>query len=344
MTKKIGALAAMTMLLIGTSAFAKPTIVEFDVPNADQGTYVSAIGKKGDVSGVYVAQGKASGYTRHRNGSISYLDPTRTILPEAINQHAETAGYTLDAQSDAFVADADGNITTFSAPGASASVGTSAEAIDAKGDVAGYFGGDNFVYHGFLRSKRGKFKTFDAPGAGTGSRQGTFVYGLTPDGIAGGYTLDGANVYHGFLRAPDGSFTGIDVSGAGSGAKQGTRVLCMNASGTVGGYYKNSGDVQHGFLRDIEGNFTIVDVAGALATVVKAVNKKGVAAGFYTDKNGIGHGFVRTVAGKISAIDAPDAGASAGTGTTATAIDDKGEIAGYYLDDASGQHGFIRMP
>jgi hypothetical protein len=223
MTKKIGALAAITVLFLGSSAFAKPTIVEFDVPNADQGTYVSAIDGKGDVSGVYIEQGKASGYTRHKNGSIAYLDPTRRILPETINQHAQTAGYTLDSNSDAFVADADGNITTFSAPGASATVGTSAAAIDAAGNVAGYFGGADFVYHGFLRSKRGRFTTFDAPGAGTNSRQGTFVYGLTADGIAGGYTLDNSGVYHSFLRAPDASFTIVDVSGA----QQGTRVLCM---------------------------------------------------------------------------------------------------------------------
>src|SRR5712671_1761069 len=42
--------------------------------------------------------------------------------------------------------------------------------------------------------------TFDAPGAGTGSGQGTFPNGINEPGTITGYYIDNNDVSHGFLR------------------------------------------------------------------------------------------------------------------------------------------------
>jgi hypothetical protein len=59
------------------------------------------------------------------------------------------------------------------------------------------------VAHGFVRARDGTITTFDAPGAGTGSGQGTFPNGHINDtGTITGYDVDNNNVRHGFLRSP----------------------------------------------------------------------------------------------------------------------------------------------
>ena len=44
--------------------------------------------------------------------------------------------------------------------------------------------------------------TFDAPGAGTSSGQGTFGEGINPAGAITGFYLDADFIQHGFLRIP----------------------------------------------------------------------------------------------------------------------------------------------
>jgi hypothetical protein len=53
-----------------------------------------------------------------------------------------------------------------------------------------------------VRSKQGAITTFDPPGAGTGSGQGTFCNQINPAGAIAGYYLDANNVFHGYLRNP----------------------------------------------------------------------------------------------------------------------------------------------
>src|SRR5260370_41456549 len=106
--------------------------------------------------------------------------------------------------------------------------------------MAGIYDDNSNVWHGFVRAPSGAIKTFDAPGAGTGSGQGTFTAstdGLNPAGAIAGYTLDASNVYHGFVRAPNGAITTFDVPGAGTGPFQGTYSDGINPAGTIlGGY------------------------------------------------------------------------------------------------------------
>jgi hypothetical protein len=339
--KFLGTAALAAGVLCGTNALAKPVITAFDVPGAVE-TYVSAINKGGDISGNFVGgDGKADGYVRRSDGSFLFFEQAQSF-PNAINQSGETAGYTLDSNSDAFVGGADGTVTAFSPKGTTSQFGAVAEAIDAKGNAAGYFTDADFVVHGFLRNRRGHIVPFDAPGGGTASHQGTFAVALTPDGITAGSIVDSGNVYHGFLRTQDGSFTSFDVDGAGTGYQQGTRVLCMSASGTAGGYYVTPDNVQHGFLRDSAGNVATFDGPGALATLVRGISADGTAVGIYTDAQAASHGFERNAKGRLTTIDVPHAGTAQNQGTAATAIDDKGEVAGFYVDSANTLHGFFR--
>jgi hypothetical protein len=58
----------------------------------------------------------------------------------------------------------------------------------------------------------GSVTTVDAPGAGTGFRQGTYGSGgINPAGAFSGYYVDASHVSHGFLRARDGTISTFDV-------------------------------------------------------------------------------------------------------------------------------------
>lgn len=59
------------------------------------------------------------------------------------------------------------------------------------------------VNHGFVRSQRGEITTFDVPGAGSGSGQGTIPGSIDPAGGITGFYVDASNVSHGFLLVLD---------------------------------------------------------------------------------------------------------------------------------------------
>jgi hypothetical protein len=63
--------------------------------------------------------------------------------------------------------------------------------------------------------------TFDVPGAGTGSGQGTQAFAISPEGTITGVYIDSGTVSHGFVRVRDGTFTKFDAPGAGTGSGQG---------------------------------------------------------------------------------------------------------------------------
>src|ERR1051325_7198312 len=49
--------------------------------------------------------------------------------------------------------------------------------------------------------------TFDAPGAGTGGRKGTYVLDIDQSGRTIGFFRDANDVRHGYIRSKDGNFT-----------------------------------------------------------------------------------------------------------------------------------------
>ena len=88
-----------------------------------------------------------------------------------------------------------------------------------------------------------KITTFDAPGAGTGSGQGTLSEGISDLGITYGYYIDVSGVAHGFLRFPNGGFDTFDVPGAGTAAGQGTFAFSLNPEITLAGYYIDGNEI-----------------------------------------------------------------------------------------------------
>jgi len=58
------------------------------------------------------------------------------------------------------------------------------------------------VYHGYLRAKSGAITEFDAPGAGTGSSEGTQGFSINKFDEIGGWEVDASGVNHGFIRVP----------------------------------------------------------------------------------------------------------------------------------------------
>jgi hypothetical protein len=129
--------------------------------------------------------------------------------------------------------------------------------------IAGDYSDAGNVFHGFVRAPNGAITTFDAPGAGTGSGQGTLSAGINPAGTVTGAYFDASNVYHGYVRASDGTITTIDVPGAGTGPLQGTIGEAINPVGTIPGNYIDASSANHGFVRDKHGGLTTFDAPGA---------------------------------------------------------------------------------
>ena len=53
-----------------------------------------------------------------------------------------------------------------------------------------------------MRAKNGTITEFDAPGAGTGSSQGTQGFGINKYNVITGWEIDSSGVNHGVIRAP----------------------------------------------------------------------------------------------------------------------------------------------
>ena len=254
-----------------------------------------------------------------------------------------------------------GTFTTFGVPGAGAGVlqGTFPVSINAAGDVTGFYGDTNSVFHGFVRAANGTMTyPIDAPGAGTGVFQGTFPISINAVGDITGMCIDTNNALQGFTRTADGTITPIDVPGAGTGNNQGTLPFSINTAGVITGIYKDKSALRHGFVRAANGPITTFDVKGAgttgsaqgQGTQPLSINSVGDITGFYVAANGGFHGFVRAADGTITApIDVPGAGTSGGTehygavvGTLPLSIDAAGDITGIYSDTSGVRHAFVR--
>jgi hypothetical protein len=200
--------------------------------------------------------------------------------------------------------------------------------------------------------------TFDAPGAGTGSGQGTGCFAYTDCsvlinnfGAITGYYLDANNVFHGFLRSPEGTFTNFDSPGADTtpGDGNGTLPNAINDAGAITGAYYDVNFVGHGFLRSPEGAFTTFDPPGSLFTNPIALNLEGAVVGYYANQNGVIRAFLRHPDGTFETWSGPDACTSAPPGgfcggTAAFIINVFGTVAGGYEDTNLVGHVLIRTP
>jgi len=293
----------------------------FEAPGADTGPYngtsPTSINDLGAITGNYAdANGFAHGFVRSPDGKFTTFDVPGVggygSFPVAINLEGAIAGLYTDSNYSfrAFVRSPDGTFTTWIGPGACTGngsegcYGSGASNINAFERIAGGFedNSGNFVHHSYMRNDEGKLKTFDVPGAGTGSYQGTgcpgCALGLNQLGAIAGIYSDANSVNHGFLRSPDGKFTTFDASGAGAGSYQGTGCfsdcpVSLNDWGAITGVYIDANFVYHGYLRSPEGKIVTVDPVGSTFTFPDGINDLGTITGYYADANNVYHGFLR---------------------------------------------------
>jgi hypothetical protein len=256
-------------------------------------------------------------------------------------------------------------IISFDAPGAGtrAGQGTLGIGINRRGEINGFYIDANFVYHGFLRSPKGTFTTFDAPDAGG---FGTFPYGLNQQGVTVGYYNTPDFVYHGFLRSQDGPFTTFTTFTDPDACTTSILVGCegtgfhnINLFGVIAGGYSDAKFVIHGLVINPDGKFTHFDAPGAgdvpgsyqgtYDASFSGLNDFGAITGTDYDRSNVGHGFLRYPNGRIIKFDAPGAGTmacpsvfDACQGTYPASLNDFGVITGDYLDANGVYHGFIR--
>ena len=189
---------------------------------------------------------------------------------EDINPSGEIAGESIDATGvyHGFLRFPDGSMSVFDALGAGTAPaqGTlvaGVSGLTSAGEVIGYYIDNTSVAHGYVRAPDGTITTFDAPGAGTGPGQGTYVGSINPKGRVTCFYVDASGVYHGVVRVPDGTITSFDAPGAGTGPGQGTVPQQNMQTGEIVGYYVDANNVNHGFLRSKNGTFTTFDAPGA---------------------------------------------------------------------------------
>jgi hypothetical protein len=209
----------------GCLRFPDGTFADYDPPDAGtgpgQGPYIalfSGINPQGATTGEYYdANYVWHGYVRDPYGNITEFDApgasnggTGTL---GINAAGEIFGWYYDANITfhGYVRDSFGKITQFDVPGAGTGQyqGTNAcwytlayGGLNSAGTVTGFYVDANNMYHGFQRTRDGRFDRFSVPGGGTGAWQGTMPISISPEGAITGWYIDANNVYHGFLRMP----------------------------------------------------------------------------------------------------------------------------------------------
>jgi len=253
-------------------------------------------------------------------------------------------------------------IISFDAPGAGTIanpfVGTFPTGMNNEGAIAGAYIDANQVYHGFLRTPKGNFVTFQAPGADTtpGSFNGTGTYTMNVNdlgAITGNYT-DAQGISHGFVRSPEGKFRSFDPVGSSS-----TFPIAINLEGGIVGFYADSNSALHAFSRSPDGKLTTWSgpnsctgngAQGCFGSGASNINAFGVIAGGFEDNSGnfVHHNFVRDARGNQIVFDIPGAGTGAYQGSGSPGcflgLNQWGAIAGIYSDSNSVNHGFIRNP
>lgn len=324
-------------------AFADPTIITFDAPSAGtdfgEGTDVYGMDSDGDTVGVVTDSFQiVHGFLRLADGTFVNFSGSDSTFPDAIAKGARTTGI---SGSHAFIATADGTVSTFDVPGLTREQGGG---INNKGVVVGYGYTEDDVMRGFLRKRSGKIKIFDAPGAGEGAGQGTLPARVAADGTICGIVFDDHTVRHGFLRSPTGEMTAFDPPGS-------VRTNCagIGKDESVMGYYRDGGNVAHGYIRAPAGTYTTIDAPGAgtasnQGTTLVWSNPDGRATGAVIDSSGVSHAYVRSKTGKFTVFDAPGAGTGSGQGTKGVSVNGSGQVSGTYSDANGALHGFIRTP
>jgi hypothetical protein len=323
-TKASALCLGLCALVMAVAVNAKePRIITFDAPGAGTGS----------------GQGTGCLYIALTDCSV------------LINNFGAITGYYLDANNvfHGFLRSPEGTFTNFEAPGSDTNPndfnGTLPNAINDAGAITGIYFDVNNVGHGFLRSPKGAFTTFDVPGSVF-----TLPIALNLESDIVGRYVDQSGVTHAFLRRSDGTFE----TWSGPGA-QTTGAYNINIFGTVVGHYLDNSFVTHDLVRSPRGNLTTFDAPGAgtgsgqgtdCPGCSVGLNLFGVITGYYIDANNVVHGYLRSPAGKSTTFDPPGEGPY-GMGCyndCNIGLNDLGAITGSYLDANNVYHGFLRSP
>lgn len=357
------------------------TITSYDATGAGtaagHGTVGIAIDAAGDIAGLYLdSNGATHGFERAASGAITNFDATGAGTASTQGTFALSmdpgGNYITGMFADSgnsyhgYVRAANGTITEFDVSGAGTGGhrGTIPLSINSGGIIAGiyttgtYQNGTTF-YHGFMRAANGTITTFDAPGAGTNTAQGTAPSAINASGTITGTYADSSGAEHGFIRDTSGTFTSFDAPGAGTSGNgiglksEGTIPVSIDSAGDISGVYTDVSNQHHGFVRAASGTFTTFDAPGVGAptlamlqgTIPFAIDPGGnYVVGLYADANGVFHGFERNASGTIASFDAPSAGTAGNQGTGGLGINANGDIAGAYFDGNTVLHGFVLVP
>ena len=222
--------------------------------------------------------------------------------------------------------------------------GSEAIAINSSAAVVGYYYDVYAVPHGFLRSRDGRFLSFDGPGAGLGHglNEGTEATGITSDfTILGNVETPGLTI-RGYIGHAHGGFTMIDAPGAATGSGLGTFAISINDDREIAGYslYANG---SQGFVRSPRGVFSLFSPPGAVYTFVTALDSAGETSGYYLDASNTYHGFLRMPNGAIKTVDAPGAGRGTPTeylGTFLESVNSAGVSVGDFDNVVNSQFGY----
>ena len=179
-----------------------------------------------------------------------------------------------------------------------------------QGQSQGRYADAGGAIHAILRYPNGAIITFDAPGAGTGPRQGTRPFSINPAGATAGYYNDASGVFHGFLRTPDGVITTFNVPGAGTASRPRYLRRQHQSARAIAGRYVDSSDVAHGFLRVPDGTFTTFDAPnagtgpgqGTFVFTGFCLNPAGAIAATSVDASDVFHGILRAPDGTYDRV------------------------------------------
>jgi hypothetical protein len=263
-----------------------------------------------------------------------------------VNDGGVIDGSFIDASGQrGFVDSAAAGLVRFDFPGTSGV--TQAFAIDNAGDVVGVYADDAGASHGFLRRPGGAITALPpAPGAGTGSGQGTFPTGITDSGEIVGFYVAADGVAHGYAQSPGGRLTVINAPGAGAAAGQGTFLFSVDDRGVICGGYVTSGNVEFGLV-DRGGQITSIDDPATPQNAAGGTDAdgfaRGVVVGDYIDANGGEVGYLDR-GGRFLAVADPAGSDALGQGTVITATNDQLTLTGFYITSNGADHGLLAHP
>ncbi|HKS25799.1 MAG TPA: hypothetical protein VJZ76_23615 [Thermoanaerobaculia bacterium] len=304
MTRSLFFAFAIQALIAASLAAQNPswTFTTVDFPGFASVTAPLSINNYGDIVGYYDdSAGAVHGYLRPKGGDFVSIDFPGSVstFAHVINDRGDIAGTYFDPAGvqHGFLLQ-DGVYSTIDVPGAAQTKGTQFElgpglgtavfGLSRRGDIVGEYADSNKVAHGFL-FRRGRFSSFDAPGATHAAGSETLGAAINSFGdIVGSVQASGYHDTKGYLLK-DGQFTIIAPPDAGGSF--GTIASGINDRGDIAGSYSDRGTDFHGFAL-IEGQYIRIDVPGARSTETYRIDEDQTIIGGYYDSARRGHGYI----------------------------------------------------